>query len=111
MTWQDEIRAAELDDAVRRSVARRRTSVLDYQDVTEEATFKGAMTLLGCSLLWLTLALLILSVWAPWLGWFIPAVVGLFLLLQFLGWAVPPPVSSSKPPPVEPPSEGASPLV
>src|SRR5262249_26250756 len=46
--WQDEIRSLELDDAVRRSVARRRASTLEYQDATEEASFKGAMTLVGC---------------------------------------------------------------
>src|SRR5262249_41649917 len=42
-TWQDEIRCLELDDAARRSVARRRASTLDYQEATEEASFKGTM--------------------------------------------------------------------
>ncbi|MFO0964744.1 MAG: hypothetical protein U0793_04030 [Gemmataceae bacterium] len=100
LAWQDEIRALELDDAARRSVGRRRASVLDYQEVTEEASFKGAMTLVGCSLLWISLMLLILSVWVPWLGWFILPVVAVFLLLQFLGWAVPP-TGTPKPPGAE----------
>lgn len=88
-SWQEEVRALELDDAVRRSVSKRRASTLDFQEVTEQATFKGTMTLVGCSLLWLSLVLLIASAWVPWVGWFILPVFGLFLALQFLGWAVP----------------------
>lgn len=86
--WQDELRALELDDAVRRSLARRRASSLDLQEVGEEAGFKGTMTLVGCSLLWFSLVLLILSVWLPFLGWLILPVFGVFLVLQMLGWAV-----------------------
>jgi hypothetical protein len=89
VSWRDAVRSLELDDAVRRSVARRRASTLDFQEVTEEATFKGTMTLMGCSLLWISLMLLILSVWVPWLGWFILPVFGLFLIMQALGWVVP----------------------
>jgi hypothetical protein len=89
LTWTDEIRALELDDAVRRSVARRRTSTLEYQTATEEASFKGTMTLLGCSLLWASLALLILSVWVPWAGWLIAPLFALFLALQLFRWALP----------------------
>lgn len=89
LSWNDAIRALELDDAARRGVARRRASTLDHQEVTEEATFKGAMTLVGCGLLWISLMLLILSVWVPWLGWFILPVFGVFLMMQLLGWAVP----------------------
>jgi hypothetical protein len=89
LAWTDEIRSLELDDAARRSVARRRTSTLEYQAVTEEASFKGAMTLFGCALLWASLALLILSAWVPWLGWMIAPLFGLFLALQLFRWAVP----------------------
>lgn len=89
ITWRDAVRSLELDDAVRRSVARRRASTLDFQEVTEEATFKGTMTLMGCALLWISLMLLILSAWLPWLGWFILPVFGLFLVMQALGWVVP----------------------
>jgi hypothetical protein len=83
-TWQDEIRSVELDDAVRRSVEKRHSSVLEYQEATEEATFKGTMTLVGCGLLWLLVFLLILSRWAPWLGWLGIFSIGVFLLLQLL---------------------------
>jgi hypothetical protein len=88
-TWQDAIRCLELDDAVRRSVARRRASTLDYQEATEEASFKGAMTLVGCAMLWISLMLLILSVWVPWLGWVIAPVFAIFLVMQAFRWVVP----------------------
>jgi len=87
--WQDEIRCLELDDAARRSIARRRTTTLDYQEASEETGFKGTMTLVGCSMIWLCLVLLILAVWVPWLGWFIIPVLAVFLLLQMLRWVVP----------------------
>jgi predicted dehydrogenase len=90
LTWQDEVRCLELDDAARRSVERRRASTLEYQEATEEAGFKGTMTLVGCSLLWGSLVLLIASRWVPWLGWAILPVFALFLALQLLRWAVPP---------------------
>jgi predicted dehydrogenase len=89
LAWQDELRSLELDDAVRRSVERRRSSTLEYQEATEEASFKGTMTLVGCGLLWLCLGLLILSVWYPKLGWVIAPVIGVFLVLQLLRWALP----------------------
>ena len=87
--WQDAVRALELDDAARRSVERRRAVSLDFQEATEEASFKGAMTLVGCGLLWLSLLLLILSVWMPRLGWVILPFIGIFILLQVLRWIVP----------------------
>ena len=89
LTWQDAIRGLELDDAARRSVHRRRTSTLEFQEVTEEASFKGTMTLVGCSILWISLLLLILSAWFPWLGWIIAPVFGVFLVMQVLRWVVP----------------------
>jgi hypothetical protein len=57
--WEDEIRCLELDDATRRSIQRRRSSVLDYQEASEEVGFKGTMTLVGCALMWGLLALLV----------------------------------------------------
>jgi predicted dehydrogenase len=87
-SWQDVIRCLELDDAARRSLAKRRVSVLEYPEATEEAGFKGTMTLVGCGLLWFVLVLLILSAWKPWLGWFIVPVLAVFLLLQGLRWVV-----------------------
>jgi predicted dehydrogenase len=87
-SWQDVICALELDDAARRAVAKRRSSVLEYPEATEETGFKGTMTLVGCGLFWLVLLLLILSAWKPWLGWFIVPVLVIFLALQALRWVV-----------------------
>jgi hypothetical protein len=89
LSWQDELRGLELDDAVRRSIGRRRSSSLDLQDTTEEASFKGTMTLAGCGLLWLSLVLLILAAWFPKLLWVIGPLFGVFLVLQALRWAIP----------------------
>jgi hypothetical protein len=87
--WQDELRSLELDDAARRSVERGRSNTLDLQETTEEASFKGTMTLVGCSLIWLTVIVLILSVWVHWLAWLIVPVFGVFLVMQALRWVVP----------------------
>jgi predicted dehydrogenase len=88
LSWQDVIRCLELDDAARRSVAKRRTSTLEFPEATEETSFKGTMTLIGCGLFWVILLLLVLSAWKPWLGWFIVPVLVIFLLLQGLRWIV-----------------------
>ncbi|MGH7173898.1 MAG: Gfo/Idh/MocA family oxidoreductase [Gemmataceae bacterium] len=101
LSWQDAIRALELDDAARRGVEKRRSSLLEYPEATEEVGFKGTMTLVGCSLLWIMLLLLILVHWLPkdvresrFLGWpifgwmfVLPLVV--FLGLQLLRYLVP----------------------
>jgi predicted dehydrogenase len=87
--WLDEIRAVELDEAARRSAHYGRSSTLDLQDATEEATFKGTMTLVGCSLIWAALIVLILAVWIPWLAWLILPVLAVFLGLQALRWILP----------------------
>ena len=100
-TWNDEIRSLELDLAARRSIERRRTSTLEYQEATEEASFKGTMTLVGCSLLWISLVLLIISAWVPLLAWAIAPVFAVFLLLQLLRWIVPA-KPEAKAPPTEP---------
>jgi hypothetical protein len=88
--WQDAIRALELDDAARRSIEKRRSSLLEYQEATEEVGFKGTMTLVGCSLVWGVLLLLILSVWWPKLGLLIVPLIVVFLVLQFLRYIVRP---------------------
>jgi hypothetical protein len=87
--WHDEVRVLELDDAARRSVARRRASVLEYQEVTEEVGFKGTMTLVGCGLLWGIIVVVILSRWYPWLGWGVLPLLGVFLVMQLLRWLLP----------------------
>jgi hypothetical protein len=88
LTWQDEVRCLELDDAARRSVERRRASTLEYPEATEEAGVKGTMTLVGCGLVWLFLLLLILSVWVPWLGRLIVPALFVFLVLQVGLWLI-----------------------
>ncbi len=88
-TWQDAVRCLELDDAARRSVERRRASALEYPDATEEAGFKGTMTLIGCAMVWGILLLLILSAWVPAAGWLIVPLLALFLVLQLLRYLIP----------------------
>jgi hypothetical protein len=87
--WQDELRALELDDAARRSAESGRSSTLDVQEVTEETSFKGTMTLVGCTLIWVTVAVLIASLWVPWLAWVLVPLLTIFLLLQALRWVLP----------------------
>ncbi|MSU78648.1 MAG: hypothetical protein EXS16_11215 [Gemmataceae bacterium] len=87
--WQDELRALELDDAARRCVVYGRVGTLDHQEATEEASFKGTMTLVGCSLIWLTVVVLILSTWQPWLAWAILPLFAVFLVMQTLRWIIP----------------------
>ena len=82
--WQDEIRAAELNDLARRSIDRRRTYSLDFQEATEEIGFKGTMTLVGCALLWMLPVVAILFAWVPKLAWIVLAVLLVFLALQLL---------------------------
>jgi hypothetical protein len=87
-SWQDEIRALELDDAARRSVGRRRSSVMEYPEASEEAGFKGTMTLAGCAVLWVSLLLLIVANWVPELKIVIVALVVGFLGLQSLRYII-----------------------
>jgi Oxidoreductase family, NAD-binding Rossmann fold len=84
ISWRDEIRALELNDAAARSLAKRRSVLMEYQEASEEVGFKGTMTLIGCGMLWLVILLLVLSAWQPWLGWLILPAIVLFLGLQFL---------------------------
>jgi predicted dehydrogenase len=91
ISWHDEIRAAELDAAARRSIERRRAVTLEYQTVNEEIGFKGTMTLVGCGMLWAIPVLLLISVWFPYVGWLIIPILFGFLLLQLLRWFVPAP--------------------
>jgi predicted dehydrogenase len=88
-TWQDAVRALELDDAARRSVQRRRASTMEYQEASEEVGFKGTMTLVGCGLIWLTIAIVILATWFPRAGWAVVPLLVIFLALQAFRWVVP----------------------
>jgi predicted dehydrogenase len=87
--WQDEVRCLELDDAARRSVQRRRSSTLDYQEATEEVGFKGTMTLVGCGLIWVTILIVILANWFPRLGWLVVPLLIVFLGMQVFRWIIP----------------------
>jgi predicted dehydrogenase len=86
VVWQDAVRGLELDDAARRSVEKRRASTLEYQEASEEAGFKGTMTLVGCGLIWGSLVLLVLSRWVPWAGWLIAPLFLVFLAMQVFRW-------------------------
>jgi predicted dehydrogenase len=89
VSWQDAVRALELDDAARRSLSRRRTSLLEYPEATEEVGFKGTMTLVGCGVLWAVLLLVILTAWVPWLRWAVVPLLVVFLAMQLLRYALP----------------------
>jgi hypothetical protein len=89
-SWQDEIRILEIEDAARRSISHHRTVSLEFPEATEEAGFKGTMTLVGCGMLWGLILLLVLSRWLPWLGWVVIPLIIVFLALQLLRWVVPP---------------------
>jgi predicted dehydrogenase len=89
ISWQDAVRALELDDAARRSLAKRRTSLLEYPEATEEVGFKGTMTLVGCGVLWFVLLLVILTAWQPWLRWAVVPLLVVFLGLQLLRYVLP----------------------
>ena len=85
LAWQVETRCLELDDAVRRSVARRRATLLEYPEASEEVGFKGTMTLVGCGVLWGSLLIFLAAAWFPWLLWTILPLLVLFLVLQSFG--------------------------
>lgn len=101
LSWQDAIRSHELDDAAWRSLERRRSVVLEYPEASEEVTFKGTMTLVGCALLWAVIFLAILSRWIPYLGWGVVPLLVVFLLLQLLRWIIPPRDPTTSPAPEE----------
>jgi predicted dehydrogenase len=90
--WTDAARTVELVDAVERSLARGRTIELHEEEISEQATFKGVMTSLGCGLLVLGLVSLVIAAvaaklgvtWAGYWLYVLCGVFGLFLLLQSL---------------------------
>jgi predicted dehydrogenase len=87
VTWQDAIRSMELDDALLRSIEKRKASDLEYGDVTEDAAGKGKLTLIGCGMIWMILLVFALSIWEPWIRWaIVPMLLGFFSLL-LLRWA------------------------
>ncbi len=88
-SWLDAVRGVELDDAARRSVERRRSSVLEYQEASEETGFKGTMTMVGCGLIWAMLILFVLSIWVEPFKWLIVGLLVVFLGLQLFRYIIP----------------------
>jgi hypothetical protein len=86
LSWQTETRCLELDDAIRRSVERRRAILLEYPEASEEVGFKGTMTLVGCVMLWGILGVFMISLWLPWLQWTIVPILLIFLGMQSFRW-------------------------
>ncbi len=91
----DAARAVELTETIGRSLARRRTIDLHFEDHSEENTFKGKMAVGGCLLLMLGLGVLLFAaifekaqIPGIWLWpWLLAGVFGVFLLLQLLSLA------------------------
>jgi len=88
LSWRDEVRALELDDAADRSLHKRRAQLMEYQEANEEVGFKGTMTLVGCAILWIAIMLLIASAWWPWAGYLILPAIVVFLGMQLLRFVV-----------------------
>jgi len=90
--WIDAARSVELAEAVERSLRKGRTLELHFEDFTEEGTFKGTMTSVGCGLLVGGLVLMVMiavldTLGVPWLGnWpvLLLGLMGLFLILQLI---------------------------
>lgn len=86
--WVDACRAVELADTIDRSLKRNRTIELHFEEYSEQGTFKGMMTSLGCGLLIAAILLMLLAALAARLGlpfaryW---AVSLLVVLVAFLG--------------------------
>src|SRR5262249_51168939 len=91
LSWQDAVRGLELDDAARRSVARRRASALEYPEPTEATGSKATMTRGGCALTWPVLLLVFLWNWWPPARYLIAPLLILFLGLQLLRYLIPRP--------------------
>ncbi len=90
--WVDAARSVELAETIERSLHKGRTIELYYEEYTEEGTFKGTMTSIGCGLLVLGTFLLGAVAIGEQMGlpyvrlwpYLMAGVFGLFLLLQLL---------------------------
>jgi predicted dehydrogenase len=90
--WIDAARSVELAETIERSLQKSRTIELYYEDHSEEGTFKGTMTSVGCGLLLLGMFLLGAVAIADQLGlpyvrswpYLLLGVFGIFLVLQLL---------------------------
>lgn len=92
--WLDAARSVELMETIGRSLARRRTIDLHFEDHTEQNTFKGMMAAGGCLLLMLGMGVLLLvalldKARIPGMGlwpWLLAIAFGGFLALQLLAF-------------------------
>lgn len=97
LDWLSASRSMELTDAVEHSLQRGRSIDLHYETPTEHATFKGLMSGVGCFLLLGGLVVLVVATAAMHAGvplavywpYLLLAVLGIFLLLQLLGFVFP----------------------
>lgn len=79
-------RQVELAEAVRRSLHYQRAVSLEYDEFSEEASFKGIMATTGCGLLWAVVLVAILAAMGvPFVHYLVLPALILFLLLQTLG--------------------------
>ena len=109
----DGTKAVELAEAVGRSLRRRRTVELHYEEVSELGSFKGVMTGLGCGLLLLVPVLVIVALvglqfgqdWMIYVAGAAPGLLVLFLGLQGLRFAARPSTPRAEPAP-DPPGQG-----
>ena len=101
--WLDACRTMELADAAEHSLQRGRTIELHYDTPSEQATFKGVMSGVGCLLLMVGLVLLVVATTAVNAGvpladywpYILLGVLVVFLLLQCLRLVFP----GERPPP------------
>ncbi len=90
--WVDGCRGVELADTIERSLHKGRVIELHFEDHTEQGTFKGTMTSLGCAIMLGALGLMLFAAVAGKLGFAIAqywhfmllGVLILFLALQSL---------------------------
>ncbi len=96
-SWIDGCRSVELADTIERSLNKGRVVELHYEEYTEQGTFKGTMTSLGCGLLLAGMVLMFVAAMAGRLGvaaadywpYVLLALLVLFLLLQLLRFVFP----------------------
>jgi myo-inositol 2-dehydrogenase/D-chiro-inositol 1-dehydrogenase len=90
--WVDAARSVELAETIDRSLEKGRTIELHYEDYTEDATFKGTMTSVGCGLLLLGAFVLALvgvaeQMQIPYVQYWpyvLMALFGVFLFVQLM---------------------------
>ncbi len=94
VTWSDACHATHAAESIGRSLKRGRVIDLNYDDYSEEGTFKGLMAAGGCLVLFAALAILTAGVVAGRIGWnrldeIVPTLLMIlligFLALQFFG--------------------------